>query len=75
MEISHRCTTFDYDVSCIIGNYLNVCMKASVTVSLLYPGGRILVSFQYLKDNLSHSHYVGGPLLTSLRTLLLTRDT
>ena len=74
MAISHRCTEFAYDVSCIIGTYLNASMKASSTASMSDPGGRILVSFQYLRDKLSHGRYVGRPLSTSLQTLLLTRD-
>ena len=39
MTTSHCCTTFAYDVSCIIGKHLNTCMKASATVSLSDPGG------------------------------------
>ena len=75
METRHRCTAFTYDVSCIIGDYLNACMKALATVSLSDPGRRILVSFQYLKDELRHIRYVGFPLTPSLGSLLLTRDT
>ena len=75
MATSHHCTAFAYDVSCIIGNYLNACMKASATVSLTDPGGRILVSFQYLINKLIHGRYVGIPLPPSLWTLLVTHDT
>ena len=39
MATSHCCTPFDYEVSCIKGNYLNACVKASETVLLLKPGG------------------------------------
>ena len=36
---SHRRTEFAYDVSCIIGTYLNTCVKALATASVLDPGG------------------------------------
>ena len=61
MDTSHRCTAFDYEVSCIIGNYLNACVKASATVLLLNPGGKIPVYFQYLQDDLAYCHSVGHP--------------
>ena len=35
ISMSYRCTAFAYDVSCIIGNYLNACVKVLATVSLL----------------------------------------
>ena len=39
MRTSHRCMAFAYDVSCIIGNYLNACAKVLTTISLTNPGG------------------------------------
>ena len=75
MGTSHRCNVFAYDVSCIIGNYLNACVKVLATVSLTDPGGRILVSFKYLRDKLIHGWYVGCPLPSSFGTPLLTRNT
>ena len=75
ITMSHRCTAFAYDVSCIIGNYLNTRVKSSATVFLLYPGGRNLVSLQYLKDKLGHVRYVGRPLPSYLITPLLICNT
>ena len=75
MGASHRCAAFAYDVPCIIGNYLNACVKASETISLADLGGIILESFKYLREKLSHIRYVGRPLPPYLGTLLLTRDT
>ena len=66
---------YSYDVSCIIGNYIKTCVKSLEKVSLSNSGGRIPVSFQYLKKKLSHGRYLGFPLPLSLRTLLLTCDT
>ena len=74
MGTNHRCTAFTYDVSCIMGNYLYACVKVSETVSLTDPGGRIQVSFKYLRDKISHSCYVGRPIPPSLGTLLLEHD-
>ena len=39
MCTSYRCTEFVYYVSCIIGKYLNACVKALATVSFTDPGG------------------------------------
>ena len=75
MSMSHRFTAFAYDVSCIIGNYLNSFLKASSMVLLSDPGGRISLSFQYLKDHLCHNRYMGYPLPHSLRELLFTGNT
>ena len=75
MAKSHHCTLFAYDVSCIIGNYLNAYVKALATVLLTDPGGLILVYFQYLKEKIIHSRYVGRPPPPYLGTLLLTCDT
>ena len=44
-------------------------------VSLSDLGGRILVSFQYLRDDMAYGHYMGFPLTTYLRTLLPTYNT
>ena len=75
MEISHRCTAFAYYESCIIVNYLNVCVKALENFSISDLGGKILVSFQYRKDKLGHRHYVGHPLPPSPRKIILTGNT
>ena len=72
MATSHSCTEFSYDVLCIIGTYLNVCVKTSLTASVLDPGGLITPSFQYMRDKLSHGRYVGRPLPPSLQNLLAT---
>ena len=61
MEMSYKCAEFAYDVSCTIGNYLNACVNAQATVSLTDPGGRILVSFKYLRDEFSHGSYMVCP--------------
>ena len=72
MQIStiHCCIAFEYDVSCIIGTYLYACVKASATASVSDPGGRILTSFRYLGEKLSHGRYVERPLPPSLKNLL-----
>ena len=46
MATIHRCTAFAYDVSCIMGDYLNYFVKALAMVLLSDPGGRIPVYFQ-----------------------------
>ena len=74
MATSHCCTAFDYEVSCIIGKYLNACVKASETVLLLKPGGKFPEYFQYLQDKLAYGRYVGHPPPPSLRTIILNRD-
>ena len=55
MKKNYRCTAFVYDVSCIIGNYLNDCMETLEKVLLSEPGGRIPEYFQYMKDDTSHN--------------------
>ena len=72
--MSHCCTEFAYDVSCIIGTYFNGCVKLSATDSVSDPGGRILTSFQYLRDELSHGQYVGRLIPPSLQNILDNMD-
>ena len=78
MATSHRCTAFAYDVSYTIGTYLNACVKASVKASVKdlvsEPGGKILSSFQYLRDKLRHGQYVVRPLPPSLQNPLATKE-
>ena len=74
MGTIHRCTEFAYDVSCIIGTYLNACMKASENVSISDPGGKTPASLQYLRGKLIHGRYMLCTLLPSLKTLLLTHS-
>ena len=74
MEMRQSCTTLACDVLCIIGNYLNNCVNASAMVSLTDSGGRILVSFKYLRNEISYGRYVILPLAPSLVTLLINRD-
>ena len=59
MAMSHCCTAFAYNVSYIIGNYLNSCVKVLVTVSPADPGRRIPVSIQYMMDELRYYRYMG----------------
>ena len=54
MATNHHCKAFSYDVSFIIGTYLNTCVKVLATSSVLDPKGRILAIFQYLREELSH---------------------
>ena len=54
METIPCCTAFANDFSCVIGNYLDTCMKELETMLLSDPRGKMTVSFQYLKYNLSH---------------------
>ena len=58
MAMIHPCTEFAYDVSCFIGIYLNMCIKASATASISDPGGQIMVSLQYLMKKLTHRRYM-----------------
>ena len=78
MATSHRCTAFAYDVSYTIGTYLNACVKASVKALVKdlvsEPGGKILSSFQYLRDKLRHGQYVVRPLPPSLQNPLATKE-
>ena len=67
-------TPFSDDVSCIIGNYLNACVKVSVTASVSDPGVRIPISFQYLREKINHGRYVGCLIPPSIENLLATRD-
>ena len=41
----HLCMAFAYSVSCIIGTYLNVYVKALETDSVLDLGGKIPILF------------------------------
>ena len=74
MATSHHCTARAYNVSFIIGTYLNVCTEALTAAYISDLGGRISVSFQYLREKISHGWDVGRPLLPFLKTLFLTRD-
>ena len=74
MEMIHHCTVFAKNVLCIIGNYLNACVKASSTASVSESGGKIPIYFQYKREKRSHGQYVFRPLPPSLQTLLLTHD-
>ena len=65
ISTSHCCIAYEYDVSFIIGTYLNVCMKAPETDSLSDPGGQIMTSFQYLGEK-NQSWAVRGKPATSL---------
>ena len=64
----------EFDLSCVITDYLNACIKASSTPALSDPGGQTPAPFQFIIDDLEYGQYLGRPLLPSLWKLLLERD-
>ena len=55
-----------YDVLWILSAYLNACILASMAAAEEELGSCILVSFQYLIDELNHGRYTGRALLRFL---------
>ena len=72
----HDATSFEADVSQVLGNYLNSCVVTSTTSGLSVPGSRTPVSLAPLLQELSWGTYHGLDHLTpSLSTLFHQWDT
>ena len=69
MEEEETTTQFTYNMSWIVSAYMNACILESTAAVERDPGARILVSFQYLIDELDHGWYTGRALPRSLQDL------
>ena len=63
MAVQETTTRFTYNMSWIVLAYMNACILASTAAAEGDPGARILVSFQYLIDELGHGRDTGHALL------------
>ena len=73
MAVQETTTRFTYNMSWIVSAYINACILESTTAVERSPGARILVSFQYLIDELDRGWYTGHALLRSLQDLFTVR--
>ena len=73
MENSESTTCFAYDVSWVVGCYLNACILASSAARQGDPGARTPCSFQFIINKLDHGRYSGRQLPASLQGLLSVR--
>ena len=70
MEDADSTTRFTYDVSWVVGRYLNACVLASLAAGQGDPGARTPCLFQFIINELDHGRYAGRQLPASLQSLL-----
>ena len=70
MEGAEATTLFVYDMSWVVGRYINACILASSAASQGDPGARTPCLFQFIFAKLDHGRYAGRQLPTSLQGLL-----
>ena len=73
MEDAESTTSFAYNVSWVVGLYLNTCILASSAARQGDPGARTPCSFQFIIAELYHRRYVSRQLPASLQGLLNAR--
>ena len=74
MEDAEATTRFAYDMSWVMGRYLNACILASLVERQGEPGARTPCSFQFIIAELDHMRYASRQLPASLQGLLSVRS-
>ena len=69
MEDAEATTRFAYDMSWVMGRYLNACILASLVERQGDPGARTPCSFQFIIAELDHRRYAGRQL-PAYRTMI-----
>ena len=73
MKDAEATTRFTYNVSWVVGRYLNACILASSAARQGDLGARMPCSFHFIISKLDHGQYAGRQPPTSLQGLLSVR--